>query len=355
MKKISFYLISLLFGALLFTYSCGNTTEPAAQTQEVAAVSESQILVDYLEANGDFINSDKVPAMIKSKEVFENLENPKYLVIDLRSYPDWAKGHIPKSVNVDMKSLISYFEVNIKPADYDKITLVCYSGQTATFASSILRVLGYNNVFAMKWGMSSWNKDFAKKWETNLSSDYIAQLETKSNPKNAAGSLPTLTTGLTDPKAILKSRAKEVLNAEFKSVLVKPAELFSNGAAYYIVNYWPMPKYETGHIPGAIQYTPKKSISTKADILTLPTDKKIVVYCFTGQHSGFVTAYLRLLGYDAYSLGFGSNSFMHQKLVDNGAEEWSAFTKEEIHDYKVEVDKNFDESKAEGSSGGGCS
>ncbi len=39
----------------------------------------------------------------------------------------------------------------------------------------------------------------------------------------------------------------------------------------------------------------------------LPTDKKIVIYCWTGQTSAQVAAYLRMLGYDAVSMYYGMN------------------------------------------------
>jgi rhodanese-related sulfurtransferase len=37
----------------------------------------------------------------------------------------------------------------------------------------------------------------------------------------------------------------------------------------------------------------------------LPTDKTIIVYCYTGQTASQTTAILRLLGYDAYNLSGG--------------------------------------------------
>ena len=37
----------------------------------------------------------------------------------------------------------------------------------------------------------------------------------------------------------------------------------------------------------------------------LPKDKKIIVYCYSGQTSSQTTAILRLLGYDAYSMSGG--------------------------------------------------
>ena len=69
--------------------------------------------------------------------------------------------------------------------------------------------------------------------------------------------------------------------------------------------------YDWGHINGAIQYTPKTSLLLDADLKTLPTDKTIVVYCYTGQTSAHVASYLRVLGYDAYTLTFGMNKLFN--------------------------------------------
>ena len=53
----------------------------------------------------------------------------------------------------------------------------------------------------------------------------------------------------------------------------------------------------------------------------LPTNMPIVVYCWTGQHSSQVTAYLNTLGYEAYSLKFGSNNLFYNDLT---AHKWGA-------------------------------
>jgi rhodanese-related sulfurtransferase len=292
--------------------------------------------------------------MIKATEVNENLDNPKYLVVDIRKSSDFNKGHIKGAENIMAKEMITFFENDINPADYDKIAIVCYSGQTASFTTSVMRLLGYNNVYAMKWGMSSWAMPFGEKWLSHVNNDFADQLEETANVKSEKGSLPTLTTGLKDGKAILKLRAKAVLATPFKDILVKAPELFNNGAAYYINNYWPEPKYTAGHIPGAIQYQPKKSLDTKADLLTLPTDKKVVTYCFTGQHSAFVTAYLRILGYDAYTLGFGANSFMNGVMKEKG-EGWNAFDEKQIHNFEVVVEEVDEAITDSGEESGGCS
>ncbi|RLD92338.1 MAG: hypothetical protein DRJ13_16695 [Bacteroidetes bacterium] len=83
------------------------------------------------------------------------------------------------------------------------------------------------------------------------------------------------------------------------------------------------------HIDGAIQYTPKVDIAMDAALKTLPTDKTIVVYCYTGQGSANLTAYLRLVGYDAKSLKYGTNAMIHDDMTKS---KWSPETPME-YDY----------------------
>ncbi|NQT97529.1 MAG: hypothetical protein HQ562_07290 [Candidatus Marinimicrobia bacterium] len=47
-----------------------------------------------------------------------------------------------------------------------------------------------------------------------------------------------------------------------------------------------------------------------------------VPYCWTGQTSALVTAWLTVLGYDAKSLKFGVNSMIYDDLAE--AKKWSA-------------------------------
>jgi len=68
----------------------------------------------------------------------------------------------------------------------------------------------------------------------------------------------------------------------------------------------------TPFIPSSYQFTPKASLSTTVDLDLLPTNETIVVYCYTGQTSAQVTAYLRMLGYDAKSLLYGFNGFAYE-------------------------------------------
>ncbi len=339
--KIGNLLVIILF-INLFLVGCRNnpdkksqdvqTTDQEQTTQK--EVDEFDLLLTYLEENGNFINSAYVPAMIGSDKVKENLGKKDFLVIDIRKPGSYEEGHIKDAVNVKFSELIPYFENKITPQDYSKIVMVCYSGQSASFAAGILNLLGYDNVYAMKFGMSSWDIKTAKThWLKNISDKYLNKLETKDNPKNKSGAYPKLYTGEKDAVKILHNRAQAALDDSFKSRLVSAEEVYNNPDKYYVVNYWPKDHYAEGHLPGAIQYTPKKSLSSTTFLNTLPTDKPVVVYCFTGQHASFVAAFLNTLGYDARVLKYGANSFMHSKLKEK---KWHPFTRKKIHNYKVE-------------------
>lgn len=341
MKKISFYFISFFIAISLLFVSCKENEKKAKEnstTTEKVAVDEFKLLTTYLESNGNFINSKTVPAMISAKEVFENKDNEKFKIIDTRSAKLYNAGHIVNAVNVPISNMLNHFEGDIDPGSFDKIVLVCKSGQSASYATGIMRLLGYDNVYAMKSGMSSWNKKFAEDyWLKNISNNYADKLEIVANDKPAKGKTPILNTGKSKGEDILRERAIKALNTPYKSLLVKAPELFENSANYFVVNYWPEAKYNAGHVPSAIQYTPKSSLATTADLLTLPTDKDIVTYCYTGQHAGFVTAYLNVLGYNAKALAYGANSFMNTEM-SNKEDDWHAFSSKKIAGYDFVVE-----------------
>jgi rhodanese-related sulfurtransferase len=72
----------------------------------------------------------------------------------------------------------------------------------------------------------------------------------------------------------------------------------------FIVSVRSPEAYALGHIPGAINI-PYKEIAKPESLAKLPTDKQIVVYCYTG-HTGQVAATtLGLLGYNVTNLKYG--------------------------------------------------
>ena len=328
MKKATPFFI-LLFLATTLLSGFKNTE----QKQPINPPSEFELLVQYLEKNGNFINSELAPALIPASEVKDNFKNSKYLVLDIRSESWFEYGHIKNAKNVKAESLLNYFENSIDPKSFDKIIIVCYSGQSAAYYTSLLRLAGYDNVYNMKWGMSSWRLDFAEKsWEKNITNVYADKLETTENAKAAIGTYPVLNTGKTEAKDILKVQLEKAFAIPYKESILKSEDVLKDPSNYYIVNYWTKDKYSNGHIPGAIQYQPNESLASTTYLNTLPASKKIAVYEATGQSAAYVVAYLNVLGYDTGNIAYGANSFMNKVLKEK---DWDAFSKKEINMYPV--------------------
>jgi len=329
MIKKSYFLLVVLFTSL-FIASCEKDPDP---------INESEVLATFLESaesplKKDYVNSD-MPAIIAADEVKTLNETNQIYIIDIRTAADFALGHIKNAKNVAVADILTHIE-GVNLASYTKVAVVCYTGQTAGFATTILRLMGYDKAYAMKWGMCSWHADFAGKWNTTIAAGntYQAQFTTTASEKAVAGALPVLSTGKTTGLDILKARISAVLTEGFTPASVTSATLFGNLTGYYIVNYWPATQYaDPGHIPGAVQYTPKETIKLTADLKTLPADKPIALYCYTGQTSAALAAYLRILGYDAKSVLFGTNGMIYDKMV---AKQMTTFNAAQIKGYTYE-------------------
>jgi rhodanese-related sulfurtransferase len=245
-------------------------------------------------------------------------------VIDIRAAADFARGHIEGAVNVPLANIATYMK-SITASNFDKIAVVCYSGQTAGYAVSLVRLLGYSNVFDLKFGMSAWNDSVENKWKPAIANNY-AGFVTTAAAKNAKGNLPTLSTGKTTGAEILEARVNQLLAAAdpFGDIKVTWNTVTGTPSNYYIINYWTKAHYDLGHIPGAIQYTPLSDLRLDSNLTTLPTNKTIALYCYTGQTSAQVVTYLKLLGYDAKSVLFGVSTMNYDLLLNNNLSTFKA-------------------------------
>lgn len=330
MKKLSIYLVAILISTAALFSSFTNTQD--IHNSALTPPNEFETLLNYFETNSNFINSD-VQLLIPADEVKKNIKNATYHVIDIRSESWFEYGHLKGANNVKSEDLLNYFETKITPADYEKIVLICYSGQSAAYYTSLLRLAGYDNAYSMKWGMSSWRVDFAENsWLKNIKNDFADKLETTENVKPEKGTHPSLSTGKTTAKEILRARLEKAFATPYKEYILKSADVFANPTNYYVANYWDQDKYNNGHIPGAVYYQSNTSLSSTTDLYTLPTNKKIAVYCSTGQKAAYAVAYLNVLGYEVGNIAYGANSFMNKELK---AKSWDAFTKKEVNMYPV--------------------
>jgi rhodanese-related sulfurtransferase len=325
-KPSVLFLFSAIAGMLLF--GCGGSKK-ADHTED----NKFDMLIEYIENSGDFINSEEVPAAVWASEVIESGDKNIH-IIDIRTPEDYAEGHVPKAVNVAFSGLIDYFETKIQPTEFEKIYLFSSDGQASFFASGLLRLLGYDNVHPVRFGMSAWHEDYAVQyWLPQLTSKYTSALVNEENMKPEPGDYPQIKSQFNTGYEILRERSINLLQQSYKDFVITADEVFSDPDSYFIMCYWKKEYFDLGHISGSIYYEPKKSLGRQTQLNTLPTDKTIVVYCNSGHHSSTVTAYLRILGYDAKSFYYGANSFMYNLMLDKTDH---AFTDENIYNYPVE-------------------
>ena len=320
-----FYLLLIL--PLLFVNTGCSSDDEDNPVDPPVEVNQAEVLATALEANNIL---DGFPSMIKATDVNTAiLAGANIYIMDIRSATDFAAGHITGAVNVAATDVVTHYKANNLETK-ETVVIACYSGQTAAWATGLLKVAGFTNVKDLKWGMCSWNAATSGSWMgANVNNTRATEFVTTATAKPAAGELPTLNTGATEAAAILENRVAAVAAEGFNPAKVSSDEVFNNLSDYFIVNYWSVDHYNWGHIPGAMQYTPPADLKLATALKTLPTDKKIAVYCYTGQTSAHVAAYLRTLGYDAKSILFGVNGMSYDSMPGT---KWAAT---EVHDFPL--------------------
>lgn len=231
-----------------------------------------------------------------------------YYIIDWRSSAAYANAHIEGAVNMVLADLVT--EIDTLPTDRT-ILNVCYTGQSASTATAVINLIGEetgHHAVNLVFGMSGWTSDTSyagTDYSTKLSNALDGEFVTTAASWHAPVAFPTIDTGETTAEAVLKARAAAYLTPGWKGIMAGDLYADPDYDQWYIINYFPNTEYNAGHLPGARQYVPTQDILSTAALNTLPTDQKIAVYCWTGQTSAQVTAYLNMLGYDAYSVKFG--------------------------------------------------
>ncbi|WP_372757829.1 rhodanese-like domain-containing protein [Mariniflexile sp.] len=309
MKKLSFLILGLLFIPTFLLTSCDRGDDPSS---DVVATAKFTIMKDYMVQNNLDIdkiltNTDGesfvVPAPASSDLVDAFLSS--YYIMDIRSAADYTTSHVAGAKNVAFSNILTEAEkAGTKP-----ILVVCYTGQTACYATALLRMYGYSKTRALKWGMSGWNSSTANSWNNaigNSASNHINWSYSVA-PSNVVYVDPSITSQSSDGLTILKERVEATVALGFQTV--KGIDVLSSPNNYFINNYFSETDYlGYGHIANAYRIKEDLLLTNNGYLGLNPSaNAKVVTYCYTGQTSAVITACLRVLGYDAYSLTFGMN------------------------------------------------
>jgi rhodanese-related sulfurtransferase len=302
-NKMKRLMVLLMVALMLFSFGC-------SKDEDVDPFVE---MMNYLVDNGRDINDILVDWIVPAATVNANLSN--YYVIDVRAAADYADGHIPGAVNSPLADVVTAAEA--APAGKTIIT-VCYAGQAAGHATAALRMMGYD-ARTLKWGMSGWNPE-NDVWTSRCASPAVGNANWTKSAHAAAQEFdyPEFETDLEDGAEILTERVEYMLSKGYQGA--SASDVLANPGNYFINNFWDANSWSTyGGFVGSYRINP---LTLENDeIIGLDPGKTVVTYCWTGQTSSVVTAYLTALGYDAKSLTSGVNALIYSELPA-GATKW---------------------------------
>lgn len=271
-----------------------------------------EVLGDYLTANNMDLSNMLDTWIVAPSAVHGN--EASFYIMDIRSQTEFEAGHVNGAHNVAMTDVVAEAANATVP-----VLVICKTGQGAGHAVIALRLSGYADAQVMKWGMSGWTADFDL-WTGATANIAVGNAEwvTTATATPAIWGNPTITTSATDGASILAEQVTAMLAAGFKGVVA--ADVLATPTNYYINNYWAEADVTLyGHINGAYRINPMNLVD--GDMQKLDPAQTIVTYCWTGQTSSMITAYLTVLGFDAKSLKFGANAMIYDDLQ---AHKWVA-------------------------------
>lgn len=268
-----------------------NTMDLTTEEETVDAVEETN-LEDLV--NAYFANMPKHIYKIAQAEFVGMVKDDfDMTILDIRTKEDYDAGHVKGAVNAPWGTAVSDI---LKYVPNDKPLFVyCYSGQTAGQAVHTLNVAGFD----ARSANLGWNFGISK-----VEGVADVTVTTESLLTEEVTEIDTVVQTALDEYYAGLAAVKGTTFGNYKiSEKSLKAAIDAGDDSLYILSIRDQADYDAGHIEGAAIIPWGQGMELSFE--TLPMDKKIVVYCYTGQTAGQTVAALRLLGYDAVSLNGG--------------------------------------------------
>jgi rhodanese-related sulfurtransferase len=253
--------------------------------EEVSSLEES--------VNAYFANMPEHIYKINQKEFIDKVKaNEDMVIVDIRTQEDYKKGHVKGAYNAPWGPAIAE---NITKIAQDKVVFIyCYSGQTAGQAVMTLNLAGINARsvnLGFNFGISK-VEGYEEVIEETVNEFGTETFDVAQEVQEA---LTSYYNGLADVKET-KFKNYKVSEKNLKAMIDEQED-------FYLLSIRGEKAFEEGHIVGANNIP--WGAGMEKQFSTLPKDKNVVVYCYTGQTAGQTVAALRILGYDAVSLNGG--------------------------------------------------
>ena len=249
------------------------------------------------------INANNLNSLLCDKR-----KKNKMVIVDVRNFAEYAQGHIPGAINVDLmhfhwhdtsKPGISQFNkqmrILLSNLGLTKGMLVIFyenaSGPTAARGVWLLSYFSHRNVSLLDGGFKEWQKD-----------GYT--VETKSNPYQHSISENTI-----NPKILATYKdIIDVLKKDNKAILIDTRSNSEfNGSVLRAA--------KAGHIPNAINLDWSENIENgsfkvseklRKVYSSIPKNTEIITYCQGGYRAANSYIALKMLGYKNVKVYLGS-------------------------------------------------
>jgi len=281
--------------ALAVAISLAGCSKAASTSAPVDKTPAPEVNVVADAANAYFANLSDDSNKISQADFVEKVKaGEDMFVMDIRQADVYGEGHIKGAVNLPWGTDISD---NLAKLPTDKpIYVYCYTGQTAGQTVALLNVAGFN----AKSVNLGWDRGLSK--VEGIADVTVKEATTIDDAVNTEVA-PEIKAAIDEYFAKL-AEVKGTTYANYKiSEDDAKALLDAKDDSVMFLSVRKAADYAEGHIEGAINIPYGNGM--QASFEQLPMDKKIIVYCYTGQTAGQTVAILKLLGYDAVSLNSG--------------------------------------------------
>ena len=131
-------LISLICISALACISCQDTS----QTRELPEQAQDETRIEHVDATA-------AQALLQ--------DQPDIAILDVRTPEEYAKGHLPNSINIDFNA--DTFAAELEKLDKSQAYLIhCRSGRRSTLALDTFKELGFKDIIHLDGGILAWEQ-----------------------------------------------------------------------------------------------------------------------------------------------------------------------------------------------------
>lgn len=290
LKRSRILVLMALIATMMVVSACAPATTTSTTTEEPNVVVTATN--EYFANMPEDINKIDQVAFIDKVKAGEAMT-----IIDIRSADAYAQGHVKGALSMPWGPNLAE-NLNKIPAD-KPVMIYCVTGQTAGQTVMLFNLAGFDTKsvnLGYNLGISKVEGVDAVIETTPNAFDDAVKTEIDPDIQEA---VVAYYAGLADVKdtkyanyKITEEDAKAAMDAKDETITFLDVRKVED--------------YDKGHIEGATNIPFGKGMETQFE--SLPMDKTIIVYCYTGQTAGQTVAGLRLLGYDAVSLNSGAGT-----------------------------------------------